>query len=92
MGKKWKRLQKIQRAKAARLSAEAASQEVVEAPAPTTKKGAAAPAVEVKETVKIAEETPAPKAKKAPAPKAKKAATPKAKKTAKPAAERTTKK
>ena len=29
MGKKWKRLQKIQRAKAARLSAEAASQEVV---------------------------------------------------------------
>lgn len=84
MGKKWKRLQKIQRAKAARLSAEAASQEVVEAPEPTTKKGAAAPTVEVKETVKIAKEAPAPKAKKT--------ATPKAKKAAKPAAKRTTKK
>ena len=87
MGKKWKRLQKIRRAKAARLSAEVASQEVVEAPAPTTKKVAEAPKVEIKETVTVAEKATTTKAKKTTTPKAKRTT-----KTAKTTTKRTTKK
>ena len=87
MGKKWKRILKLRRVKAARLGGTTDTVEPAETTEPAVQETTKAPAVEIRETVKVTKDAPKLKAKKATTTKAKKTT-----KTTKASVKRSTKK